>query len=583
MTNKLKYSALLFLSVLFVLSSVQLYRLPLWSWWTLPFFLSFWGIIQILRSKRFSEKKELNHFGLATLSGLLLSFSFTGCGSLPILMWGAWVPILLVLDNLKSENQSVRKAWFYAYHTLVVWNIITTFWVANSILLPAFIAIFLNSLFMSVPILLYFVATKKTENRILSSLVLISSWLSFEFLHQRWEITWPWLQLGNAWSALTDWIQWYEFTGVPGGTLWILVINLLIISWLKSVLKRRTLGVATIAVAFIPVLFSYFLKFNHKDHFDKKANFLVVQPNFEPHYQKFEIPNEQQFRQTWQLIQPQLDSTIDLILLPETFVERVDENSLKSNSVLESMASIHSRFPNADWLLGADSYKILAQSEPSSRATRISKQDNSIRWELYNTAILLNDSILTNPIPVYHKSKFVPGAESMPYPFLFGFLKILFNKFGGTIEGLGSQEDREVFFQSKKSVGIAPVICFESIYGYYVANYNKNGTQIITIITNDGWWDDTPGYRQHFDFAKLRAIENRKWVVRSANTGTSGCINSLGEVVSKTKYNEPIALRCEVPVISGETFYTRFGDWISHLFLAIWSILIFWLFLGKKK
>jgi len=325
------------------------------------------------------------------------------------------------------------------------------------------------------------------------------------------------------------------------------------------------------------------MKKNHKDNYDQQATFLVVQPNYEPHYQKFEVPNEQQFRETWQLIQPQLDSSVDCILLPETFLDRVDENNLENHSILPSIAAIRSRFPNADWLLGIDAQKILANAEPTTRATRISKRDPSLRWEAYNAALYLNDSTLSKPMPIYHKSKFVPGAESMPYPFLFGFLKPMFNKFGGTIEGLGSQEDREVFFHSRKSFGIAPVICFESIYGYYVADYIKNGAQIIGIITNDGWWDDTPGYRQHFDFARLRAIETRKWVVRSANTGASGCINSLGEVVSKTHYNEPVAVKSTVPVAIGETFYVRFGDWISHIFLVIWSLLMVFLMVKKMN
>src|SRR5690606_18143444 len=81
-----------------------------------------------------------------------------------------------------------------------------------------------------------------------------------------------------------------------------------------------------------------------------------------------------------------------------------------------------------------------------------------------------------------------------------------------------------------------PSICYESVYGEHTARQTRLGSQAIIVITNDGWWGNTPGYKQHFSFSRLRAIENRKSVARSANTGTSGFIDQRGNVVAATEY-----------------------------------------------
>jgi apolipoprotein N-acyltransferase len=117
----------------------------------------------------------------------------------------------------------------------------------------------------------------------------------------------------------------------------------------------------------------------------------------------------------------------------------------------------------------------------------------------------------------------------------------------------------------------APAICYESIYGATCAEFVNKGAEVITIITNDDWWGDTPGYKQHFDFARLRAIENRRYVARSANTGFSGFISPTGDVIAKSNYKEQTALQQEIHKISEKTFYTKYGDFLgrSLAFIAV--------------
>ena len=112
----------------------------------------------------------------------------------------------------------------------------------------------------------------------------------------------------------------------------------------------------------------------------------------------------------------------------------------------------------------------------------------------------------------------------------------------------------------------------------------KGKTNLITIITNDGWWKNTAGYKQHFLYARLRAIEQRKTIIRSANTGISGVINAKGEVLESTNWNEAICISTEVRLNNEITFYSMFGDYIGRLSVFVAAMLFIVAFVkGKLK
>jgi apolipoprotein N-acyltransferase len=193
-------------------------------------------------------------------------------------------------------------------------------------------------------------------------------------------------------------------------------------------------------------------------------------------------------------------------------------------------------------------------------------------YDSYNTAIQFNK----NGIKYYHKSKLVPGVEKMPFPFIFKHIEQFAIDLGGTTGSLGIQNERTVFFNNSGKVAIAPVICYESVYSDYVTDYIKNGANLIAIITNDGWWENTPGHKQHLAYAKLRAIETRKEIVRCANTGISCFITSLGEIEQATKYWEKAIISKQVSTTDTQTLFVKFGDVISYLSSIIAILLVIW-------
>jgi len=137
---------------------------------------------------------------------------------------------------------------------------------------------------------------------------------------------------------------------------------------------------------------------------------------------------------------------------------------------------------------------------------------------------------------------------------------------GGTFRSHGTQAERTCLYSPQDSTAIAVPICYESIFGEFVSDYlvpDKPG--FIFVITNDGWWGDTPGYVQHNSFSSIRAIENRRSIARSANTGISSIISQRGEILQEIGWWKRSTLRATINANDKLTFYTRFGDYIGRI------------------
>jgi len=200
--------------------------------------------------------------------------------------------------------------------------------------------------------------------------------------------------------------------------------------------------------------------------------------------------------------------------------------------------------------------------------TKYSREFSGQYYEAYNGAVLLDSNGASS---FYHKSMLVPGVETLPW--FLRFIDKWFEKFGGTTAGYAKQNERAVL-AGKNGYKIAPSICYESIYGEFMSKYVRNGANLICIVTNDGWWKKTPGHKQHMNYARLRAIETRTWVARSANTGISCFIDPYGNVFNPQPYNTTAAIKLSIPVNTvSKTFFVRYGDILSRIMAAL-SILL---------
>jgi len=513
---------------------------------------------------------------LSLLSGLLLSFSWFPVGYAAI-VFVAFVP-LLVVENQIFQNPSKYKTltlFLCSYLTFFTWNILVTWWVKNASFGGAAMAILSNALLMTFVFLLFHKVKKRIGEKY-GYILFICFWITFEFLHHDWDLTWPWLTLGNVFAANPDWIQWYEYTGIFGGSLWVLVVNVLIIKSKALNSKfRSTLFVFSLII--LPILFSYGVKLFADNMWKGGITVVVVQPNIDPYNEKFFINYQEQVQKMLALASEKVDSTTDYLLFPETaLTEDIWENNMYQSWSIQTLQNYLKHYPKLKIIIGAGTAKVFQKGEPLSATARKFTNADSY-YDAYNTAIQLDNS---GKIQIYHKSKLVPGVEKMPFPFIFKYFEKFAIDLGGTSGSLGVQDERTVFSSPDNQMHTAPVVCYESIYGEYVSEYINNGAQFISIITNDGWWGDTPGYKQHLKYGALRAIETRKWIARSANTGISCFINPLGELLQATEWWKPAVIEQKITLNTDRTLYSKYGDYIARaafylsIFLIIYSLLI---------
>lgn len=518
--------------------------------------------------------KKIHPFFLSILSGLLL-FAAWPVSPLTFLIFIAFVPLLWL------QQQATRGIRFFGwiYLSLFTWNLTTTWWVCNSTLPGGIAAILANSLLMCIP-WIGFYNVKKRLGATWGYSALILFWLSFEYIHLNWELSWPWLTLGNVFATHPGWVQWYEFTGTSGGSLWVLIVNLLIFLLLRENAGLRRINIRYLAALFVllialPVI-SFILTPSTANPVQEQ-NIVVVQPNIDP-YEKFADGNQEaELQKLIRLSESQIDSQTALVIWPETAIpEPINEDRMKSDSFMAPVWDFMHRHPTLDLLTGVEGYRILDAKNRTIWSFRLPDSDKY--EDSYNSAALLD----SNDFHIYHKSKLVPGVETLP-SFL-KFMTPLFEKFGGTTGGYARQAERTVLLTSNHSYRIAPSVCYESIYGEFMSAYVRNGADLLVIITNDGWWGKTPGYRQHENYARLRAIETRRWVARSANTGISCFIDPAGQVIDPQPWDSATVIKRPVPRTTTLTFYVRHGDMLSRIAIALTILLILgWLFLIFKR
>ena len=514
--------------------------------------------------------KKLHPALLSALTGLLLYAAWPE-SPLTLLIFIAFIPLLWL------ERQGVRRARFFGwtYLSMLIWNIGATWWIWNASIPGALGAILVNSLLMCLPWLAFHLIRSRMGNNFgYASLILF--WLSYEYFHlQNWGLSWPWLILGNVFATHPEWIPWYDITGTSGGSLWILLVNVLLFQWLWQLTKHHHFQkvplTAVLGLLILPIALSWITR-SEETITPPPYNIVIAQPNIDP-YEKIETGSfESQLQKLIRLSESAIDSNTALIVWPETALIGVnlgiEEDRIKEDHLLRPLWDFLRRHPHLNLFTGMESFRIF---DVRHSPTAIRFVDANKYFESYNAAAILDTGGL---VQSYHKSRLVPGVETLP--FFLRFLAPLFDKFGGTTGGYTGQDDRNPLTTTNSTYKITPAVCYESIYGEFLSEFSRNGADLITIITNDGWWGNTPGHLQHRDYARLRAIETGHWIVRSANTGISCVIDPHGRITQSLPWDTAGVIKTSVPPTSDLTFYSRYGDCLSKLAGALTILLLAW-------
>ena len=516
------------------------------------------------------KKENIVLWGLVMLFAVMMSVPFIVPHTGFLALFGI-VP-LLCMDRIATLTEK-KRVWIYHYSAFVLWNAITTFWVCNATVGGGIFAVLANSLQMSTIFGLFRLSKKKFTGT-LPYIFLMVTWIAWERFYFDAEISWPWLVLGNSFARTTWAIQWYEFTGSLGGSLWIWLTNLgifgLLVSlsdgswstWNMKAKSAAVIGMTALLIA--PPAISGAIGKKYKDSMqaEEMLDVLIVQPNIDP-YNKFQALTQAQQNAilegmiTKELEYRKNDSTAAplLVLTPETFTSDIIVGQYERSRTWRRFTSLLESYPNVNMLFGASAYDYINSQEAPSYTARDLGQ--GLWVESHNSALMTDGSRRTE---IFHKSKLVVAVEHTPYP---RFFCPIDNMLGGVMGRCVGQDEItllnvEDIEGNKTPIGCA--VCYESVYGEYYTDYIRKGARAMTIITNDAWWGDTPGYRQHLSYASLRAIETRRAIARCANTGISAIISPSGEIMQPTPWWEQAVIKGQIPLRDDITFFVSHGD-----------------------
>nr|WP_319999486.1 apolipoprotein N-acyltransferase [uncultured Draconibacterium sp.] len=515
---------------------------------------------------------------------LLLSLSTGVLLSLPWLGFPGWVLFVAFIPLLYLENFFFKykegfppvSLWGHVFLAALIWNVLASWWMTKVSLVGVGAAMIFNAFLMS---LVWWVAhsIRRKLSSPLGYISLVVFIISLEYLQFKWDIEWPCLQLGSVLANTVKIIQWYEYTGTFGGTLWILLVNLFLFQLLrniqlKSPLKETvTSSIVLLVLVIVPLVISFQMYSSYKEN-ENPINVAIVQPNVDPYNEKFDMEAEtQKLDDFLRLASEVTTDTTDFIIGPETLFEHQtlwNEATFESNTFLNRLESFLQKYENTELVFGVSSYEVYLNEED---ITYSAQHNNGVTYDRYNTAMLFSKA---GEIQTYHKSKLVAGVEKVPFQKYFSFLKNNFIDLGGASGSLGRQKEASNLI-AEKAV-IAPVICFESVFGEYVTDFVKKGANVIFVITNDGWWKNSRGYKQHLLFSQLRAVETRRSIARSANTGTSCFINQRGDVLQATNWWHEAAIVGSINKNETLTFYVKHGNFIARtsVFISVLMVLL---------
>ena len=541
----------------------------------------------------------MKYIFLSLISALLLSISWPTYG-IPFFIFFAFVPLLLMEQEISKFSKINKKGWVVfglTYLAFFIWNVVTTGWLyhaknpdGNNSLLAVAIPVIVNSLLMSLVFQLYY-WYKKVRGTYFGLVFFVAIWLSFERFHLNWEFTWPWLNLGNAFSEYPQLIQWYDTIGATGGSFWILLINVFAFYtlriWQAGRIRKdlvKNISILTVIIV-LPLLISIYKYNSYQEKPVGEVTTLLLQPKLDPYTEKYSKDSLQILGELLSLAEENSKTKVDFFIAPETAFPgngSLSENGFNKSTSIAIAKEFLGKHPQSIFLTGASTHKFLFdEADTEDYSTEIQE---GVWVNSYNSALQI---IPNQEVEVYHKAKLVPGVEIFPYiRYLKPILGDAMLDFGGANSSLGIDKERKVFSNRFNKAKMAPIICYESIYGEYVTDYVKNGANLLAIMTNDSWWDNTEGHKQLLSYARLRAIETRREIVRAANSGISAHINARGDILQDTFYDDRTALLVKANLLEEKSIYTKIGDLISRIAIFVLGFLIIYHFgerIASKK
>ncbi len=498
-----------------------------------------------------------NKWALSISAGVLLGLSFP-----PFNIAFLAFPAFIFLLRLADISSSYKQLAYYSYGGFVVWNIIGTYWLTFASLPAGIAAILANSVIMTIPLCMAAFFARRIKSPYLIAFLQAAAWVSYEFLHHHWDLSWTWLTIGNAWANYTVAIQYISVTGYLGISFWVLLTAAL--AYQAFTQKSRTLLYATTGVFLIFPILSFVLYDGDAATISSSdtTEVAIIQPNHDSYQDYGGMENLSEVVDSLlSLTKRTLQPSTDLVIWPENAIDGyIYAESYTANRIADSAKTW-----NVNLIIGSGLIKTYPEdSEGLFRGVLKAYPHQGQPYNIFNAALFIaKDGTVSD----YEKANLVPIVERVPFLETLSALDVFNWVNWGAIGGFGKgKEPKMIETQAFTAPGL---ICYDSVYPSWIRHFVQNDATFLTIITNDGWWGNTSGHLQHFAYARLRAIEFNRWIARSANNGISGIIAPNGKVVQKTQYWVRTGVTGIVQNLYSQTFYTRFGDWLAYLCLLM--------------
>jgi apolipoprotein N-acyltransferase len=424
---------------------------------------------------------------------------------------------------------------------------------------------------MLIPSTIYYFSTKVFKKKYCFWLFPLF-WVTAEYLLTLTDLKYPWVVMGNGLVKFNSFIQAADIIGVFGLSLVVLYINFFgykaYVAYREGNIKYKIFALV-IALFFVVFLTYGIVKISTFKISERTVKVGIIQPDINP-WKKWELGTVQDFIDNYtELSQTAIKQGAKIIIWPETALP-VYIMSGKYQAELDSIYNFLQK-NNISLLTGMPHIKFYYDSTNIPDDAKFNKTSN-YHYATYNSVLLLEPG--SRDYQFYGKMQLVPLGEHVPFSNQFKFLANVF-KWGVGLGGWNVGRDTTVFTThinnsgADEEVNIGGIVCYESIFPLYVTNFVDRGADFIAVVTNDSWYGKSSGPYQHKEFAALRAIENRRTVVRCANGGVSCIINALGETINETEMFTRTVLVGDVPLQTESTFYTKHPAIITTFVSAI--------------
>jgi apolipoprotein N-acyltransferase len=533
------------------------------------------------------DKRERNkNRMLLILSGTLMGISFPPFPfPFQLLMFAGLIPLLMVIEKKERLLYINRSVYLFGF----IFSLITLYWVGSwqpeadpFLMISGILLVFVNPVFFLIPSTLLYYARRIIPGK-MTLYAFPFFWITYEYLYMLTEASFPWLILGGGLSKFLAYIQIADIIGTLGLSLLVVYINVFLYKAFSSFrLNKRefTAGITGAAVLIILPLIYGFYTLNNYEFSERKVTVGIIQPDLNP-WDKWAGGNLNDITKLHlDLSQQAIDQGAQLLVWPETALPVYLYGGTYPNIV--EQIDLFLQKENIYLLTGMPHVTFYNEGEIPADAKY--SETSGYYYRTYNAILLIAPG--EGIVQQYGKMKLVPFGERVPFVDLFPVLGDLI-KWGVGLGGWNVGKDTTIFQAAYRdtddTLRINALVCYESIYPYFISQFIQKDADLITIVTNDSWYGNSSGPYQHKEFAVLRGVENRKSVIRAANGGISTIIDPLGRTIQETEMFTRDILVGDVILQGGNTFFTRNPFIIPLLasFLSLFTAVIF--FLKKLK